>query len=73
MEGAQAGLTMEGIVRIKEPKTRTKQISTTEFQNLKVQQQQQQQQQQQHQEEHQQQNVHGEVGELVQVKGGISQ
>ena len=39
--GVQEGLTMEGIVRIKETKTKINQINTTELQNLKVQQQQQ--------------------------------
>ena len=49
--GAQEGLTMEGIVKIEETKTKINQINTTELQNQKVQQQRQrQQQQQQHRE-----------------------
>ena len=72
-EGVQEGLTMERIViRIKETKTRTKQINKTELQNLKVQQQQHQ-QQKQHQEQHQQPNGHEGVGKWAQVKGGTSQ
>ena len=70
--GVQEGLTMEGIVRIKETKTKINQINTTKLQNLKVQQQHQQ-QQQQHQDQHQQQNDHEGVGKWVQVKGGTSQ
>ena len=66
--GVQEGLTMEGIVRIKETKTKINQINTTKLQNLKV-----QQQQQQHQDQHQQQNDHEGVGKWVQVKGGTSQ
>ena len=65
---------MEGIVRIKEPKTRTKQINTTKLPNQKVQhQQQQQQQQQQNQQEAQQQNVHDGAESRAPVKGEISQ
>merc|ERR550532_3444039 len=71
-EGRRSGrFNSGGIVRIKETKTKTSQINTTELQNLKVQQQ--QQQQQQHQEKHQQQNGHEVVGKWVPVKGGISQ
>ena len=73
-EGVQEGLTMEGIViRIKETKTRTKQINRTELQNLKVQQQQQHQRPKQHQHQHQQQNGHEGVEKWAQVKGGTSQ
>ena len=69
--GVQEGLTMEGIVRIKEPKTRTKQINTTDLTNQKVQQQQNQQAQLQHQQ--QQQSGRDGVERRVQVKGEISQ
>ena len=72
--GVQEGLTMEGIVRIKEPKTRTKQINTTKLPSQKVQHQQQQKQQQlQNQQEAQQQNVHDGAESRAPVKGEISQ
>ena len=64
------GLTTERTEKIKEPRTRTKQINTTDLTNQKVQQHQNQQAQLQHQ---QQQSGRDGVERRVRVKGEISQ